>query len=384
MIKIQSHREQLQHLMDQCFSWSDNYGRLLAAKGFETMEVVANATPMQKAWAVENNLSSSLSSEEIIMAQIAFFKPEIIYFQDSVTFNGSFIRNLKNRFSFIKVCIGNICAPFTSSQIESFKAFDYFTVCSPFFQQQLRQFGITSVVIPHAFDQRILEKTEKENDWPVVPFIFTGSIIPGDGFHSIRTRVLEQLVQESIPFAFYGNLPDKNRTAIVKKQASYIAASILDNIGLKSLTDYITPIRKGRNHSSFPRQLKLTSKLYKMAKPPLFGLEMFKALSKAEIGFNIHGDCAGDYAANMRLFETTGVGTCLLTDHKSDLKNYFVPDSEIVTYQSAEECVEKVKWLIDHPDKLKEIAKRGQQRTLTEHHFNNRVDLFYDELVKHL
>ncbi|SKB79188.1 Spore maturation protein CgeB [Alkalitalea saponilacus] len=384
MVRIQSHQEQLTHLMNQYFSWSDNYGRLLSAKGLETMEVVANATPLQKAWAAENNLSATLTAEEIILAQIEAFKPEMIYFQDSITFNGSFINQLRRKFPFIKICIGNICAPFTSAQIESFKAFDYFTVCSPFFQQQLRQFGINSVVIPHAFDQRILEKTEKENEWPSVPFIFTGSIIPGDGFHSIRTMVLEQLVRENIPFSFYGNLPDKNRIALLKKQAAYLAATMMDNIGLKIITDCITPIRKGRNHSSFPQQLKVSSKLYKMVKPPLFGLEMFKALSKAEIGFNIHGDCAGDYAANMRLFETTGVGTCLLTDNKSDLKNYFAPDHEIVTYQSAEECIEKVKWLLEHPTELEEIAKRGQQRTLSEHHFENRVDLFYDELIKHL
>lgn len=86
----------------------------------------------------------------------------------------------------------------------------------------------------------------------------------------------------------------------------------------------------------------------------------------------------------MRLYETTGVGACLLTDTKSDLNRYFEPDVEVVTYASAEECVEKVKWLLENPVHCQSIAKAGQKRTLKEHNFKNRVELFYEELVQRM
>lgn len=383
-IKSGDYTEQYQHLMSQYFAWSDNYGRLLAEEGLATMEVVANATSMQKAWAAEKGLLPNLSDQEILMKQIELFRPEVIYFQDSVTYNGRFITELRQRFPFIKLCIGNLCAPFTSAQIVDFKVFDYFTVCSPFFQHQFKKYGIDSVLIPHAFDHRILSKTPNENSFHSSPFIFTGSIFPDEGFHSIRLQVLEKLAKEKIPFSFYGNLPDNSQLGLWKKQASYLTSKFLDSIGLHTITDMFALIRKGRNHEVMPRSLKISSELYEIVQPPLFGIDMFKALSKAQIGFNIHGDCAGDYAANMRLYETTGVGACLLTDAKSDLNRYFTPDVEVATYASAEECIEKVKWLLDNPEKCKAIAKAGQQRTLKEHNFENRVDVFYNELIKRM
>lgn len=381
-IRSKDYVHQYRHLMGQYFAWSDNYGRLLAEKGLETMEVVANATSMQKAWAVEMGFSPNLTLQEVLIKQIEVFRPEVIYFQDSITYNGRFISELRQRFPFVKLFIGNLCAPFTSAQVTAFKEFDYFTVCSSFFQQQFKRYGIDSVLIPHAFDRRILSRTLKENNFPLSPFIFTGSIFPDEGFHSIRLRVLEQLVNEKIPFSFYGNLPDNSRLGLLKRQASYLTSKTLDNIGLSLVTDKFALIRKGRNHKSLPHNLKISNSLYKIVKPPLFGIDMFKALSNAKIGFNIHGDCAGDYAANMRLYETTGVGACLLTDAKSDLYRYFEPNVEVVSYASAEECVEKVKWLLDNPVQCEAIAKAGQQRTLKEHNFENRVEIFYNELIK--
>ncbi|MDI3521462.1 glycosyltransferase [Anaerophaga thermohalophila] len=383
-VKSLSYREQYDHLMGQYFAWSDNYGRLLAQKGMETMEVVANAESLQRAWALENNISPDASADAILEAQINYFKPEIIYFQDSVTFNGSFIDMLKKKHSQIRLCIGNLCAPFSPAQVNAFQTFDFFTVCSPFFQQQLKKYNIDSVVIPHAFDHRILDKIDRDNPFPEVPFVFIGSIFADEGFHSTRRQVLEQLINDDIPIAFYGNLPDRSLTALLKRQASFIAARTLDNFGLHKLTDAIKVIRKGRNHEKMPRRLMLSKKLYDRARPPVFGLDMFKALSRAKIGFNIHIDCAGDYAANMRLFETTGVGTCLVTDYKSNISDFFRIDEEVVTYKTPNECVEKIKWLMNNPDECEKIAKRGQRRTLQSHSFESRIELFHQYLMSRL
>ena len=376
--------EQHRHLMNQYFAWSDNYGRILAEKGMETMEIVANALPLQKAWAKENGLSPDLSPDSILLEQIRKFRPHIIYFQDSVTYNGNFVKKIKADHPQLKLCIGNVCAPFSSMQTEAFRVFDYFTVCSPFFQKLLEKYGIPSVNIPHAFDPRILDKIRGDHSYPETPLVFMGSIFAGEGMHSTRRQILEQLVNEGLSFTFYGNLPDRSLIALLKKQASFVAARTLDGMGFKWLTDIIKPIRKGRAHERMPRRLTLSKELYKKALPPVFGLDMFNALSKAAIGFNNHGDCVGDYAANMRLFETTGVGTCLITDHKSNIEDFFKVDEEIVTYQSPGECTEKIRWLIQHPEECREIARKGQQRTLKDHNIASRVELFYHHLIKHL
>ena len=84
----------------------------------------------------------------------------------------------------------------------------------------------------------------------------------------------------------------------------------------------------------------------------------------------------------MRLFEATGVGTCLLTDWKQNLSEIFAPDLEVTTYKTAEECVDKVKWLLDHPKERKAIAEAGQARTLKEHTFEQRAAQMHEWMRK--
>ena len=151
------------------------------------------------------------------------------------------------------------------------------------------------------------------------------------------------------------------KVALVKKQASYLAAKTFDSIGLTGLTDRFPLIKKGRNHSSLPKAPSIAPELYRIALAPVFGLEMFKALSRSMIGFNIHIDCAGDYAANMRLFETTGL-SCLY-DKKSIFQSYLKTE-RIITYSSVDDCLDKIKWLLDNPIEYRRIALNGQQRTL--------------------
>jgi spore maturation protein CgeB len=83
----------------------------------------------------------------------------------------------------------------------------------------------------------------------------------------------------------------------------------------------------------------------------------------------------------MRLFEATGVGACLLTDWKENLARLFEPDKEVLTYNSAAECVEKVKYILEHEAERRAIAAAGQRRTLREHNFDNRA-MQIDEIIR--
>jgi spore maturation protein CgeB len=110
------------------------------------------------------------------------------------------------------------------------------------------------------------------------------------------------------------------------------------------------------------------------ASPPLFGLAMFQQLRESRVALNTHIDISSENASNMRLFEATGVGACLLTDWKSNLSRLFEPEAEVVTYRSTEECVERVKYLLGHERERRAIAAAGQQRTLRDHTFARRAE----------
>jgi len=108
---------------------------------------------------------------------------------------------------------------------------------------------------------------------------------------------------------------------------------------------------------------------------------MFRQLRAGRVALNTHIDISTHSASNMRLFEATGVGTCLLTDSKENLRELFEPDAEVVAYRDADECVEKVKHLLGHDSARRSIAAAGQRRTLREHTFASRAALI-DAIIR--
>jgi spore maturation protein CgeB len=105
----------------------------------------------------------------------------------------------------------------------------------------------------------------------------------------------------------------------------------------------------------------------------VWGLEMYKILAQSRITLNRHVDIAENYANNMRLFEATGMGACLVTDWKENLHTLFEPEKEVVTYRCADELVEKVTYLLENDKECQKIARAGQKRTLKEHTYQNRM-----------
>jgi spore maturation protein CgeB len=66
--------------------------------------------------------------------------------------------------------------------------------------------------------------------------------------------------------------------------------------------------------------------------------------------------------------------SCLITDWKLNLPDMFEVDKEIVTYRTAAECAEKVRYLLEHEDQRRDIALAGQRRTLRDHTYGKRAE----------
>ncbi|MVO97973.1 CgeB family protein [Paenibacillus lutrae] len=76
---------------------------------------------------------------------------------------------------------------------------------------------------------------------------------------------------------------------------------------------------------------------------------------------------------NPRTFEISACGVLQLTDIRDDLSRFYIPDSEIVTYASAEELRDKLDYYLTHEDERREIALRGLNKTMREHTFTHRL-----------
>ena len=85
----------------------------------------------------------------------------------------------------------------------------------------------------------------------------------------------------------------------------------------------------------------------------------------------------------MRLFEGTGTGCLMITNHTKDLKNFF-NDDELVSYSSKEDALEKIKYFLDNPKELLEISEKGRVKTHSKHTYKLRVTKINEILNKHI
>lgn len=374
-----SYSKQHQHLMQQRFAWSDAYANAFQKLGIQASEIVANASPLQQQWAREHDISPN-SSRTILLAQLRHLKPDVIWLQDSYSYNGAFIKQLKKDVPSIKIAIGNCCSPISPRFYEDFKTFDFITVCAPYFKQLLESNGLPKcLVIPHAFDRRILN--EVTHTQPAKhDFLFSGSIILDQRFHKERISFLESLVNDQIDINLLVNLNTNSSRGLRVRQMAYILSKTFDKVGLKSINQNIKSFNKVNKLQYFPSSSSVSKKLKAQIKEPVFGLQMFEALAQSRISFNIHGDIAVNFVANMRMYEATGMGSCLLTDWKPDINNYFKDGDEVVSYKSFDDAKEKINYLLKHPEVLEDIAHKGQQRTLTDHTFEKRTTLIDNKI----
>jgi hypothetical protein len=115
------------------------------------------------------------------------------------------------------------------------------------------------------------------------------------------------------------------------------------------------------------------------------GLDYYNVLAESKLSFTKAGNNIynpedskiGDIGA-LRLFEATGLGSCLVTDTGPNMSEIFEEGKEIITYTTKEDAAEKIKYLLDNQEKISEIAEAGKQRTFRCHLAINRAHEFND------
>jgi spore maturation protein CgeB len=379
-IKSKSYSDQYNNLMRDCFAWANFFQINFEKIGVEAWEIVANAIPLQQAWASENNTDKN--GLELLTFQLEAFKPDIIFIQDSQSFEVKWIKYLRERIPGLKKIIGWICSPFSDEILDLYKHFDFTITCSPLFYKNLNRKGLKSYNINHAFEASILKKIpsiiNQQKD-----IVFIGSLLAGKDFHDLRLSIIEDLLKSNVKLEVYSNLIYESPVNLIKKKSSYLFTKLAQSLRIKRLLN-MHKIQEITVLKELPKNIKYSEKLRNLVKEPVYGLDMYKILANSKMSLNIHGGVAGDYAANRRLYEATGVGSCLITDMKKNLGEFFKIDSEIISFSSTEECIEKVKWLLDHPGEREKIAKAGQARTLKDHTMEIRIKKLDDIIKKEL
>ncbi len=378
----ESYQEQYRHLMDQGYGYADYFPRYLEQNhGIPGTELIHNALHLQNAWAREHGYR--LAGERILLEQLKFYRPEILFIQDSANFSVAFIQKIKEEVRSIKLTIGHCCAPYNPENIRAFSKYDVILACSEKFVEDFKQKNIRSYLFPHAVESSLVTPTAGISD-PVNEIIFIGSLLQRNEFHKQRISYLEEILRNQLPLRMYGHLEADTGIRLRTKQAAYLLVKLLDSVHIRSIYQ-IRSFQKIGQLTEMPHKSRYSSIILENFKnQPLFGKEMLRKIAQHAVGFNLHGEVAGDYAANVRMFEVTGAGSLLVTDHKKNITSLFEPGKEILTYRNVEECIEKLQWALHHPAEARAIARAGRDKTLRDHSVEKRVDLLHEIIRKEL
>lgn len=349
-----NYQDVLTELINRKHYQSDSMANAFKALENETKIVVPEANPLQLLWAKENNtwlyikwlLEKPLRSFksrvlkqhrtsyntiqfDILLAQVKTFAPDIIYFYSNIFITEAQILQLKTYCK--KIVLQWSCPIWREQPTFPYHLFDLIITAAPQLKAYFDEKKYNCIYLQQAFDESVLNTCEEKKE-PIGDVVFIGGFVLG---HHYRFEILEALLKANINLTIYG-------------------------IGKESL----------------PKD----SLVYNAMKEPIYGIDMYNKYRKYKMSIHINGTGYSNdgidwskYAGAKRLFEITGAGTLLLTSHQENIKELFEIDKEVVTFKTADELIEKIKYYLANPEIAGEVAKNGMQRTLSSHSFRARA-----------
>jgi glycosyltransferase involved in cell wall biosynthesis len=325
----QPYAEQNRRLIADGYSIVHMFGRYLGARGFDTRIVFTEFESAQRAWLRERGLGLRDPADwrhEIAALQVDEFEPDILYVTEPVGYDARFLARLRHR---PKLILGWKAATIPPST--DWRGFHLI----------LSNFALTFQVGPGLGAQR-------------VEFITPG--FPTD----LREELPAQGKQLDV--GFVGSISSEHPTRI--RYLNELAKSQLLRENDFSLGYYL--------RTAEPHLVPVGIALHDRG--GRWGRDLFETVASTRIALNIGVDHAKGETGNMRMIETAGLGTFLLTEYQDNIRQYFEPGVEAETFASQGEMEEKIRHYLAHPAEREAIAARGRERCRREFSMDRAID----------
>lgn len=275
---------------------------------------------LQRAWARENGLSARAQLVDILLAQIEAHRTEVFYNLDPVRFGSAFIRKLPGC---VKKSFAWRAAPSSGA---NFDAYDLVLCNFPSILKSFLEKGCRAAYFSPAHDE-VMDAFAVRSDRPI-DVMFVGSYSRHHGHRAVLLEAVASLANE---FMLSFHLNNSRMTCLAESP-----------FGLLPLL----------------RQHRRPTPIRAIAKGPVFGLELYKALGSAKIVLNGAIDMAGNERGNMRCFEAMGCGAAMISD-AGHYPSGMVDRETMVTYASPAEAVQQIRALLRDEESRSQIALNG-------------------------
>ena len=274
---------------------------------------------LQSYWAAEHGMSTKSSMEDILLAQIEQHTTEIFYNLDPLRYGNDFLKKLPGC---VKKKIAWRAAPSANFDLGGYDLL----VCNfPSILEGYKKNGWRARYFSPAHDPKMDSfAINQDRD---IDILFVGGY---SQYHQLRTKMLESVASMSDRFNVVMHLDCSRLTRLSE---SWIGK--------------ILPLKKHRR----------IDRIINLARPPVFGLDLYSTISRSKIVLNGAVDMAGFDRGNMRCFETLGCGAMLLSDEGLYPKG-MVDNQTIRTYKSVNSVIPIIEETLLNSS-WKDIAQNG-------------------------
>lgn len=82
----------------------------------------------------------------------------------------------------------------------------------------------------------------------------------------------------------------------------------------------------------------------------------------------------------LRIFDIMGCGGFLISNYQAEIPMYFVPDKDIVLFESIPDLIDKISFYLSHEDRRREIAENGYKKVKEQFTYEIRLKQMLSEL----
>jgi len=394
-----SYDETMQRCREAGFLYPGSLAARLEAHGVEVMEAIVDAPPLQRKWLAEHGAVRRLPVDVngVFLRQLRAFKPDVVYFQTFFAVPPEVRRTIRDACPSVRLVVGH--RGFPLRDCADYGDVDAAFLGYPRFHERWHAAGVRTFFQPHCFDEAMLPAIrQRAREIDQIDFSFVGTTGWGYGPHGGRYYDLRRVL-EATNLTVCGNEPTASHSLDVAAPSGARAHARRLVMALRRIVHRVRgtarvralrraacaavprqPPGRGTRRDWYDGEKPLAELFPERVRPPRFGVDYCAMLAASRITWNRHLEMEGA-GANMRLFEACGVGTCQLVDARDEVLDAYEADAEIVTYRSIDECIQKARWLLEHPGDCARIGEAGQARTLRDHTVEQRAARLHHDLT---
>lgn len=277
---------------------------------------------MQRLWALEHGLKATVAMGDILLAQIEEHRADVFYNLDPLRYGSDFVRRLPGC---VKHSIAWRAAPSPGADFSAYSL----VVCNfPSIIKSYQERGWRSAYLSPAHDP-VMDRYATNTERPI-DVLFVGGY---SRHHRRRAEVLEAVAAQAHEWNIVFHLDRSKLTRLAEGQLGRLL-----------------PLKSHRR----------PAEICAVTAEPVFGLDLYAAISRAKIVLNGAVDMAGDDRGNMRCFETLGCGALMVSD-AGRYPEGMIDGLTMRTYENSGQVVDLLRGLLMQPSELRRVAQKGHE-----------------------